>query len=221
MEMEFNKDIETHENSEDLGLKTRVKTSNRINYEAQVDVIRKQIGDLENIRSKLQLSQRKIAQLLLVDPSAWSRWVSKGETAPPHIYRALQWYMTLQEQVPGLNASYFLQKDTQGLKSEIKTYAEGRLADMELQIKQAQQDTEEQFKNLYSDLKERTDKIVHQSSRDILKLEEEVAFLKSEASRSERELKTALKTSKGFKRWLYFFTFLAFVLFCILVGSRF
>lgn len=89
----------------------RSKSSNRMFYEAQVQVIQKQIGNLEKIRQDLGLSQRKISQLLLVDPSAWTRWVKSNEEAPPHIYRALQWYMTLQEKIPGLTPQYFISRD--------------------------------------------------------------------------------------------------------------
>lgn len=102
------------------GSEVRAKTSIRMNYEAQVSVIKAQIGNLESIRLNLGLSQRKIAQLLLIDPSSWSRWTQKGDGVPPHIYRALQWYMILQDKVPGLNASYFLQKDVGNLKKEIE-----------------------------------------------------------------------------------------------------
>lgn len=91
----------------------RSKTSNRMFYEAQVAVIQKQLGNLEKIRQDLGLSQRKICQLLLVDPSAWTRWNRDGEKAPPHIWRALQWYMTLQEKIPGLTPQYFIGKDPQ------------------------------------------------------------------------------------------------------------
>ena len=86
----------------------RSKTSLRMHYEAQVQVIQNQIGDLEKIRADLGLSQRKMAQLLLVDPSSWTRWVKQGDEAPPHIWRALQWYLTLREKIPGLTPNYFL-----------------------------------------------------------------------------------------------------------------
>jgi len=99
--------------SEGLGEGVRSKTSSRIFYEAQVSVIQKQLGNLEKIRTDLGLSQRKICQLLLVDPSAWTRWHRDGEEAPPHIWRALQWYMTLQEKIPGLTPQYFIGKDPQ------------------------------------------------------------------------------------------------------------
>ena len=80
-------------------------------YEAEVEVIRRKLGDLEAMREKLGLSQRKICQLLLVDPSAWTRWI-KGEdgeeSAPPHIYRMLQWYLALQDKYPALDANFWL-----------------------------------------------------------------------------------------------------------------
>ncbi len=96
----------------------RAKTSHRIKYEAEVEVIRRQIGDLEQIRLNLGLSRRKICQLLLVDPSAWTRW-SRSHTAPPHIYRALQWYMSLLEKIPGLSHHYFLGRDFSQMEKQI------------------------------------------------------------------------------------------------------
>jgi hypothetical protein len=51
---------------QDLGI--RSKTSLRMVYEAQVLVIKKQLGSLEKIRTHLGLSQRKMSQLLMVDP---------------------------------------------------------------------------------------------------------------------------------------------------------
>lgn len=86
----------------------RSKTPDRITYEAEVDLIKSQWGDLEDIRFRLGLSGRKMAQLLMVDPSAWSRWTKKMTPAPPHIFRALQWYLILQEKNPGFNPQIFL-----------------------------------------------------------------------------------------------------------------
>ena len=74
------------------------KTSLRLKYEAEAQSIRKTCGDLEAIRRHLGLSKRKMAQLLLVDPSAWTRWTQVGGEAPPHIYRALQWFLLLKDQ---------------------------------------------------------------------------------------------------------------------------
>lgn len=88
----------------------RSKTSLRLIYEAQTQVIQKQIGDLESVRLKLGLNARKICQLLMVDPSAWNRWTRPGATAPPHIWRALQWYMIVQEKLPGLTPQFFIER---------------------------------------------------------------------------------------------------------------
>ncbi|PWU16685.1 MAG: hypothetical protein C5B49_10220 [Bdellovibrio sp.] len=88
----------------------RIKTSLRMKYEAEAAVIEKNLGNLDQIRQDLGLSARKICQLLMVDPSAWSRWTRPGGKAPPHIWRALQWYLSLQEKVPGLHANYFLNR---------------------------------------------------------------------------------------------------------------
>lgn len=100
---------------EEPTLDRKTKSPHRIHYEAQVEVIKRQLGDLEKIRQDLGLSQRKICQLLMVDPSAWTRWTKKGESAPPHIYRALQWYAILQEKIPGLTPQYFVGKDPEVL----------------------------------------------------------------------------------------------------------
>lgn len=79
---------------------SRNKTQLRSHYENQVEVIKNQFGDIDKIRSQLGLSQRQMAQLLMVDPSTWTRWLKQKKGAPPHIYRALQWLMTIREQIP-------------------------------------------------------------------------------------------------------------------------
>jgi transcriptional regulator with XRE-family HTH domain len=101
----LNESFKGDELEADLG--PRSKTSLRINYEAQVAVIRRQTGSLESVRVELGLSQRKMAQLLMVDPSSWTRWTKQGDVAPPHIWRALQWYLALREKIPGLTPHYF------------------------------------------------------------------------------------------------------------------
>lgn len=87
----------------------RSKSSLRLRYEAEVEVIKRKLGSLEDIRNQLGLPQRKLCQLLLVDPSAWSRWIREGEDAPPHIYRMLQWYLALEEKYPALDPGFWLQ----------------------------------------------------------------------------------------------------------------
>ncbi len=91
----------------------RAKSALRLRYEAEALVIERKLGDLESIRDSLGLSQRKMAQLLLVDPSAWTRWTKGGDEAPPHIYRMLQWYLALEEKYPALDVKFWLQTVTQ------------------------------------------------------------------------------------------------------------
>jgi hypothetical protein len=90
----------------------KARSLSRIQYEAEVDVIKKQIGDIETVREKLGLSARKMTQLLLVDPSAWNRWTTRKTPPPPHIYRALQWYLALQEKNEGFTPQFFLSTQT-------------------------------------------------------------------------------------------------------------
>lgn len=104
-----NEGISTASNTDLEGL-LKAKTSLRMVYEAQTLVIQKQIGDLESVRVRLGLSARKICQLLMVDPSAWNRWTRPGASAPPHIWRALQWYMIVQEKLPGLTPQFFIER---------------------------------------------------------------------------------------------------------------
>ena len=74
----------------------RAKTSQRLKYEAEIRVFTNRFGDLENVRRSLGYSRRRMCQLLLVDPSAWTRWHSPGGAPPPHIYRALEWFLILE-----------------------------------------------------------------------------------------------------------------------------
>jgi hypothetical protein len=112
MEIEFEKEgLKVDDGAGPSGV--RSKTSLRMKYEAEAGLIRKKYGDLEKIRDLLGLSSRKICQLLLVDPSAWNRWTKKkDEDAPPHIYRALEWYLHLQEKNPTLDQRYWLSQIT-------------------------------------------------------------------------------------------------------------
>lgn len=107
----------------------------RLKYRAEVGVIQRQIGGLEEIRQKLGLSQRKMAQLLLVDPSAWSRWV-KEDSAPPHVFRALEWYMLLTKEAPSHAHSYWISTVQGQVRNIVKqSPAERRRTDeMEAQV---------------------------------------------------------------------------------------
>jgi len=103
----FDSRLSQHSDSASLSPK-RAKSSLRLRYEAETQVIQRKLGDLESIREKLGLSQRKMAQLLLVDPSAWTRWTKGDDQAPPHIFRMLQWYLALEEKYPALDVNFWL-----------------------------------------------------------------------------------------------------------------
>ena len=74
--------------------------------EAELEATKSRVGNLEEIRSRLGLSRRKICQLLLVDPSAWTRWTRPGGRAPAHVYRSLEWYLALVEKHPALGKDF-------------------------------------------------------------------------------------------------------------------
>jgi transcriptional regulator with XRE-family HTH domain len=103
MELDFQEDIKE---TRIEGLKS--KTSLRMLYEAKSNLIRKQLGGLKGVQRELQLSQRKLAQLLMVDPSTWTRWVKNEDSIPPHIWRSLEWFLALQNKVPGLTTQHFI-----------------------------------------------------------------------------------------------------------------
>jgi len=109
--------------------KSRVFSAQRMKYSAEVQIIKGKYGDLESMRKTLGLSQRKMSQLLLVDPSAWTRWIREDGSAPPHIYRALSWFLLLNEKVPGMTPYQWLQgvsrpqlpaHEIQGLKTRLE-----------------------------------------------------------------------------------------------------
>ena len=62
-------------------------------YASQVEAIKQKIGGLESVRQRLGMSRRQICQLLLVNPSSWTRWTKSD--APPHFYRALEWLISI------------------------------------------------------------------------------------------------------------------------------
>ena len=98
----------TDQLSSDHSFKFAARSPLRLKYEAEVSSLKKRIGSLESMRLELGLSQRKMCQLLLVDPSAWTRWTKSGGDAPPHIYRMLQWYLAVQEKYPALDIQFWL-----------------------------------------------------------------------------------------------------------------
>jgi len=117
----------------------RARSSLRQRYEAEARVIEKRLGGLDSVRESLGLSQRKMAQLLLVDPSAWTRWTS-GDAAPPHVWRALAWYLALQDKYPALDAAFWLQgvaraADGDRISQNADEIRAGRLQTRSLELK--------------------------------------------------------------------------------------
>lgn len=116
-------DIQTVQSLSSQAESKRSRSSLRLKYQAEVEVIRKSLGDLESIRAQLGLSRRKICQLLLVDPSAWTRWVREPDRVPPHIYQALRWYIYWRETQSGqmdLSLSKALNLNDQKLEAYIR-----------------------------------------------------------------------------------------------------
>ncbi len=64
------------------------------------ELIKSQIGDIEEVRRSLGLSKRKMCQLLLIDPSTWTRWSTGKTDPPPYIYRMLQWGLAVMDKYP-------------------------------------------------------------------------------------------------------------------------
>lgn len=77
-----------------------LKRTGKETYLLEKERIQNEIGNLEQIRSTLGLSQRRLCQLLLVDPSAWTRW--NKTSAPPHIFQALKWLLELRKSRPNI-----------------------------------------------------------------------------------------------------------------------
>ncbi len=79
--------------------KTSKETLKSLNI-AEAALIKEQIGDIESIRKSLGLNKRRICQLLLIDPSTWTRWSTGKTEVPPHIYRMLQWGLAVMDKYP-------------------------------------------------------------------------------------------------------------------------
>lgn len=137
--------------AQDLGVESlgsKVRTSLRLQYEAQGVVIRGQLGGLTGIRRRLGLSQRKMCQLLLVDPSAWTRWMKDESKVPPHIWRSLQWYAALQEKIPGLSPEYFLGRDLMQIEARFSQLKNSEIANLEGRISEQSGQYAQALKNL-------------------------------------------------------------------------
>ena len=74
--------------------------SAREKNELTAKLIKKQIGDLEQIRLHMGLNKKRMCELLLLDPSTWTRWTTGKTEPPPWLYRTLQWGLAVMEKHP-------------------------------------------------------------------------------------------------------------------------
>ena len=63
-------------------------------------LIKKQIGDIEQIRISMGLNKKRMCELLLIDPSTWTRWCTGKTPVPPTVYRTLQWGLAVMDKHP-------------------------------------------------------------------------------------------------------------------------
>lgn len=105
----------------------KTRTSLRLMYEAEARVLHRQMGGIEAVREQLGLSRRKICQLLLVDPSTWTRWTRDESKVPPHIYKALQWYLVSLEKYPMIHPLHQVSIVKEGFEMEREQLAQERL----------------------------------------------------------------------------------------------
>ncbi len=84
------------------------RSSLRTRYETEAKDILSRTGGIESVRQRLGLSQRAMAQALLVDPSAWTRWVKGITPTPPYVARMLELFLLSLERHPELNVESLL-----------------------------------------------------------------------------------------------------------------
>jgi len=123
----------------DIGITSKGLTSRDFNLKT-AELIKSQIGDVEQVRRSLGLSQRKMCQLLLIDPSTWSRWATGKTEPPPYVYRMLQWGLAVMEKYPETHPLANYEKFEQIKKSEDLAK---RLESLENEIKAADGKTRE------------------------------------------------------------------------------
>lgn len=147
--MEF--ELEKHSFAGDIPKEPRLKTALRLKYEAEVRAFKTRYLGIENVRKTLGISQRKMCQLLMVDPSAWSRWMKDESKIPPHIYRALEWMLLSQDKNPDLlrvmSAGLMSGGGEKGVSRSETRVLEGKIQALEAEI------TDLKSKNLASSAK--------------------------------------------------------------------
>lgn len=133
-------ELDRHEFKDSDERNPRLKTALRLKYEAEVRAFKNRFLGIENVRKTLGFSQRKMCQLLMVDPSAWSRWLKDEAKVPPHIYRALEWMLLAQDKNPDLirvmSAGLMSSGGTKGVSEEAIRPLKERIQQLEGEIEQ-------------------------------------------------------------------------------------
>lgn len=106
----------------------QAKKSTKKHSKFTAEKIRDRIGSIESIRRSLGLSKKALADKLLVDPSSMNRWCKGEAEAPPYIYRALDWYLSLIEKHPVFRDS--LWEKNKDILSQLKEEDLEQLADV-------------------------------------------------------------------------------------------
>lgn|GEM_PF-4073543 len=98
--MEFFAEEKKQDLSVNIDENTQRHLSAREKNELTAKLIKKQIGDLEQIRLHMGLNKKRMCELLLLDPSTWTRWTTGKTEPPPWLYRTLQWGLAVMEKHP-------------------------------------------------------------------------------------------------------------------------
>ena len=80
--------------------------------ELTASLIKKQIGDIEQIRAFMGLNKKRMCELLLIDPSTWTRWTTGKTQPPPSVYRTLQWGLAVMDKHPEFHPLLIKQSQT-------------------------------------------------------------------------------------------------------------
>ena len=116
--------------------KSSPKSSRRLRYEAEVETIKQRHGGLENIRESLGLSRKEITKWLLVDPSAWTRWTQRGESAPPHVYKTLALLLEAGKGLQvGTQEGHGWTRDLRALEDKWETRTKQELDSLETELR--------------------------------------------------------------------------------------
>ena len=184
--------------TEDLSTDSDLKLRER--YLLERDRIKQQIGNLRQILEVLGVNQRRACQLLLVDPSAWTRW-NKTE-APPHIYQALKWLVMLKKTSPSLVGS----ADIETRLDLVQSATQSKLKELERNVSSLERalsyqpvaisssNDSVQISELFQAQEERLQKRISELEMEVKRLSEKSKiFVRSSGSSPQRKSKKTIE----------------------------